>query len=114
MKRLLSLAAAVCLSVTLSIQAHGEWMTAKQLLAHCERNEAICVGYIMGVEDGYKLYVSKWKYCAPYEVTSDQMRGVFVDYMKSLPPPVAEEMGSAVANIIIEIAFEKAWPCPKN
>ena len=103
MKAIIATLALACCS------AHAEFRDGNRLLAELNSGspvqEALAVGYIMGVADvGYGT-----NHCAPGSVTAGQMRDMVKNWLTE-HPQYRHFMGDAIVGGVLK----NTWPCPKK
>ena len=116
--RKLLIAAFLATAVTTTTHAAVLYATAKSLLEDCEHEivgkQYGCRMYLAGVSDTQgSLHV--WKnipekyFCIPYGLTNQNLREVFIKYVKDNPQVLDQAASSIAIN-----SFEKAFPCGKG
>jgi hypothetical protein len=68
-----------------------------------------CVGYVLGVVDGYNDAADHDFLCAPADSTAEQLGLVTLKYLHEHP----EELHKPASDLIVK-AVRAAFPCPKK
>ena len=107
----------VCLFILASADANA--LTGNELLADCAGASAgttYCLGYILGVHDGFTAGVAfqaehqheeKQLYCLPGRIPAGQLEKIFLKWAEDHPERLHED-----SVILLLNAWREAFPCP--
>ena len=86
------------------------YKTGDDLLQLCSQSRPACVGYVLGVADGFSNYRSNASlngtYCIPSGVSGGQITNVVIKYLLDHPKDRHH-----LAASLVEVAFEKVFSC---
>ncbi len=113
MKTIRAVTCAVALMLAWPVM--GDLYTGNKLMDWCDETATVlqntyCAMYLSGIMDAESAFVG-WKvktphFCIPDGVSVNQVRQVFLQYMKAYPEDWHMSAGSLALN-----AFRQAWPC---
>jgi hypothetical protein len=114
MRKVIIVAALVV--VLVSGPALAGFRTGNDLYSYCqeplgEYNEALCIGYILGVFDALdnvRAGMSEGLFCSPTTVNAGQVRDVVKKWLKDNPQHRHYSGGE-----VVSFALSKVWPCKK-
>jgi hypothetical protein len=91
--------------------AHAEFFTGNMLLTRMQSKDYMdqmqALGYVMGVFDASNLI----DHCGGnrHTITGGQAMDVARQYIENNP-----SVRDSAADLLVRVAFKKAWPCPKS
>lgn len=99
------------------LPAASHTVAAQELIAQGQRwlrictserrvDEAMCAGFIMGMEETQFLAENKPQFCPPPRFTVDDQKQIIVKYLKANPG----RLGEAFARLAVD-ALKQAYPC---
>ena len=97
------------IGLAMMLAASGSFVTGNQLYEDCTREKTqICLGYIVGVVDGYLALRTNPVICIPAKVTMGQINDIAVTYLTDHP-----EKRQYTADSLVLASLIQAFPCAK-
>ncbi len=96
--------AAAAFAVACFISAPAHAVDGNFLRTACRTGSPFCSGYLLGAAE--QLQAINDTVCIANGTTGEQFRAVFLRWIESRP-----QIWNRNAQILVEAAFEQAWPC---